>query len=644
MKRILTSLTAFVMLFANIAVAKNQLLPLEAFASIPDVSHVTMSPNGKLIASLVRLNTDKQQGAIINILDIDTRESIFPVQTDNEKFVILSMSWASDDLLLVEAKFPAVRYGTPTTETRIITYSVSKKKISNLLSRFGLKKFKWMPQIQSNIIDYLPNDEKHIFLGINGLGNKPQYESVIQVNLNNGNVRFKQPAESNITDWVTDRQNRIRIGIYRKDTQYRIYEQADAHKDRRILWEFEAFEEDQVWPMGFAEDKDILYVQAYHEGYEAIFKVNLQDPKLTKELVFSKEFSDVNGSLIYSKLKKKVIGIDDGDESEYTFWDKEYIGLANGLNKALPDYRNYITQFSENERRYIVYSTNAKEAGIYFFGDRDAGQLLPIAYRYKQLSPDVLADTEILTYQARDGLEIQAFLTTPKGQEAKNLPTIIFPHGGPISYDSNSFDYWTQFFANRGYAVLRMNFRGSAGYGYDFMKAGLKNWGLDMQNDVEDGTRWLIERGTADPNKICIVGASYGGYAALMGVATTQDLYQCAVSVAGVTDIEYLVKSSRRYTNFEIVKKQIGDDYDALYERSPLSKAKDINVPVLLIHGDKDRVVRVQHSEDMFDELEDLNKPVEYIELENGDHYLSNNKHRINTFMAIEAFLQKNLL
>lgn len=273
----------------------------------------------------------------------------------------------------------------------------------------------------------MPNDEKHILLGINGLGNKPQYESVIQVNLNNGNVRFKQPAESNITDWVTDRQNRIRIGIYRKDTQYRIYEQADAHKDRRLLWEFEAFEEDQVWPMGFAEDKDILYVQAYHEGYEAIFKVNLQDPKLTKELVFSKEFSDVNGSLIYSKLKKKVIGIDDGDESEYTFWDKEYIGLANGLNKALPDYRNYITQFSENERRYIVYSTNAKEAGIYFFGDRDAGQLLPIAYRYKQLSPDVLADTETLTYQARDGLDIQAFLTTPKAKKLKTYRPLFFP-------------------------------------------------------------------------------------------------------------------------------------------------------------------------------------------------------------------------
>ncbi|WP_144211566.1 alpha/beta hydrolase family protein [Shewanella donghaensis] len=620
-----------------------QPLPVEAFASIPDVSHVSMSPNGKKIASLVRLNTDEQQGTIINILDIDTRESIFPIQTDNEKFVILSLSWANDDTLLIKAKFPAVRYGTPTTETRLIKYSLSKKKSMNSLSKQSLKKFKWMPQIQSNIIDKLPDSNDHLLLGINGLGNKANFESVIKLNTKNGRFKFVQPAEPNIQDWITDRQHKVRIGIYHKDTQFRIYEQADTGEDRRILWEFEAFAKEQIWPMGFAQDPNILYVKAYNNDLLAIFKVNLTDPKLTKELVFSRKSYDVEGSLIYSNLKQKVIGIDDSDESEYTFWDKEYIGLVNGLNKALPDYRNYITQFSEDERRYIVYSTNTKEAGIYLFGDRDAGQLFPIAYRYKSLTPELLADTKTLSYKARDGLEIEAFLTTPQNKEAKNLPTIIFPHGGPISYDSNSFDYWTQFLANRGYAVLRMNFRGSSGYGFDFMQAGLKSWGLDMQNDVEDGTRWLIEQGVSDPKKICIVGASYGGYAALMGVATTQDLYQCAVSVAGVTDVEYLVKSSRRYSNFEIVKKQIGDDYDALYERSPLSKAKDINVPVLLIHGDKDRVVRVQHSEDMFDELEDLDKQVEYIELENGDHYLSNNEHRIQTFIAIEKFLHKNL-
>lgn len=410
-----------------------------------------------------------------------------------------------------------------------------------------------------------------------------------------------------------------------------------------MLWTFKAFSEDTVWPLGFDADPNILYVRAYHQGFEAIFKVNLTDPNLTKELVYANEATDVEGDLLYSQLKKKVIGISEGDGEEYTFWETEYVGLQNGLKAVLPDAHNYITQFSANERRYIVYSTSSTEPGTYYFGDRDEKTLYPIANRYGKLNSELLANTQHLTYEARDKLKIDAYLTVPKGLEAKQLPTIIFPHGGPISYDSNGFDYWAQFFANRGYAVFRMNFRGSAGYGYEFMKAGLKSWGLEMQNDVEDGTRYLIAQGISDPKRICIAGASYGGYAALMGAAMTPDLYRCAISVAGVTDVAYLVKSSRRHTNYEVVKEQIGDDLDALYERSPISKADKINIPVLLLHGDKDRVVKVQHSREMYDELKSLNKPVEYIELENGDHYLSNNDNRLATFKALDKFLADNL-
>ncbi|BFL86224.1 hypothetical protein LFREDSHE_46740 [Shewanella baltica] len=360
-------------------------------------------------------------------------------------------------------------------------------------------------------------------------------------------------------------------------------------------------------------------------------------------MVYTNEDTDVEGNLLYSKLKKKVIGISEGDGEEYTFWEKEYVGLQNGLKAVLPNAHNYITQFSADERRYIVYSTSSNEPGTYYFGDRDEKTLYPIANRYGRLKSELLADTQYLTYEARDKLKIDAYLTVPKGLEAKQLPTIIFPHGGPISYDSNDFDYWAQFFANRGYAVFRMNFRGSAGYGYEFMKAGLKSWGLEMQNDVEDGTRYLIDQGISDPKRICIVGASYGGYAALMGAAMTPDLYRCAVSVAGVTDVAYLVKSSRRFTNYKVVKEQIGDDFDALYDRSPISKADKINIPVLLLHGDKDRVVKVQHSREMYDELKSLKKTVEYIELENGDHYLSNNDNRLATFKALDKFLADNL-
>lgn len=620
-----------------------QPLPVEAFGSIPDVSHVTLSPNGKKIASVIRLDKPKLKGAIIQIWDLEHNKKSYPVQTDNKKFVILDLYWSGDDILLIKAKFPAVRYGTPTTETRLVKYVISEKQTASAIPRQVLKRLKHIPQFQSAVIDMLPEDENRVLLELAGSGTHSHYESVLKLSLDGGRSKYVQKAKRNIGSWITDRQHNIRVGIYRDETEYRIYEQAKANSDMRVLWQFEAFDEEQIWPLGFAQDPNILYVSAYHEDRKAIFKVNLKDPKLNKELVYSDETYDVNGSLIYSQLKKKVVGINVGDESEYTFWDPEYVAIQNGLEAALPNSNNYITQFSNDERRYLVYSTSSTESGSYYLADRDEKALYPIAQRYSTLSREVLAETETLSYKARDGLEIEAFLTTPLKTEAKNLPTIIFPHGGPISYDSNSFDYWAQFFANRGFAVLRMNFRGSSGYGYDFMKAGLKNWGLEMQTDVEDGTRWLIKEGIADPNRICIVGASYGGYAALMGVATTPDLYQCAVSVAGVTDIEYLVKSSKRYNNYEIVKKQIGDDFDSLYERSPISKVEQINVPVLLIHGTKDRVVRLRHSEEMFDELEDHDKNVEFIELDGGDHYLSNNEHRLTTFKALERFLAQHL-
>lgn len=618
-------------------------LPVEAFASIPDVSSVQLSPDGKKIASIVRVDQPKLKGTVVSILDLETGNKDYAIHTDNQKFVLLSLQWANDNTLLISAKFPANRYGTPTTETRLVKYDLTTRKTTSVLARSVIDRLSWIPQHQGQIIDMMPDDPDNILLSLDGMGEEVGEDSVLRVNLSQGKSAFIQNSKRKIIGWITDRQHKVRISIYNDDTEYRIYEQPEQKTEPRLLWTFKAFSDESVWPLGFDADPNILFVRAYHQGFEAIFKVNLTDPKLTKELVYANQDTDVEGNLIYSELKKKVIGISEGDGEEYTFWDPEYAGLQNGLKAVLPNAHNYITQFSADERRYIVYSTSSTQPGTYYFGDRDEKALFPIADRYRQLSSEQLADTHYLSYEARDKLKIDAYLTVPKGLEAKQLPTIIFPHGGPISYDSNDFDYWAQFFANRGYAVFRMNFRGSAGYGYEFMKAGLKSWGLEMQNDVEDGTRYLINQGISDPQRICIVGASYGGYAALMGAAMTPDLYRCAVSVAGVTDVAYLVKSSRRFTNYEVVKEQIGDDFSALYERSPVSKADKITIPVLLLHGDKDRVVKVQHSREMFDELKSRKKNVEYIELENGDHYLSNNDHRVTTFKALDKFLADNL-
>jgi dipeptidyl aminopeptidase/acylaminoacyl peptidase len=221
--------------------------------------------------------------------------------------------------------------------------------------------------------------------------------------------------------------------------------------------------------------------------------------------------------------------------------------------------------------------------------------------------------------------------------------TILFPHGGPGAREYDGFDYWTSFFANRGYAVFRPNFRGSSGYGYKFAQSQMQGWGLTMQDDLTDAAHWLIAEKIADPQRLCIVGASYGGYAAAMAAVKTPDLFTCAISFAGVSDLRKIVFKSRYYTNKKFVEDQIGNDTDDLILRSPFYQAKTINIPILLLHGESDTVVNVRQSKNFAEKLEELDKPVEYIELENGDHYLSIQANRHATFKAMDKFLKQHL-
>ena len=620
-------------------------LPVEAFASIPDVSHVRLSPNGKHIASLLLDDTAEVPHKIVALFNTETGQFHIPMKNDHEKFMIANLTWASDEILLITALMPSKRFGKKYNESLLIKYNLSTGEAGSVLTKKALKRFDSIPQYQGDVIDLLPKDPEHILLSVSGFSKRVSEPTVIKVNLYNGSFTTEQYYREHVIDWMTDQQHRVRIATHqdRDTTEYRIYEQSEANGDLRLLWKSEAYSEETVIPLGFDVNPNTLYVKAYHEGFYAVFKVDLTDPKLTKELVYKQDNTDVHATLIHSKVTRQAIGIATGDDNEYHFWDKNYKKLVNRLKAALPDTQNYLTQFSNNERRYMVYATSPTQPGLFLYGDRDANRLEVIAAKYSQLTPALLVEPQQISYEAKDGLEIPAYLTLPKGIEAKKLPTIIFPHGGPHSYVSDSFDYWTQFFANRGYAVLQMNFRGSTGLGYEFKKAGMQGWGKAMQGDVDQGTRYLINQGIADPDKICIVGGSYGGYAAMMGAAMNPGLYQCVISFAGVADVEDLVKLSRFYTTHELTKKILGDDYDELYEYSPIRHADKINVPILLIHGDNDKVVQVSQSRDMYRKLDALDKPVEYVEIENGNHYLSNNQHRLMTFKAIEKFLATNL-
>jgi dipeptidyl aminopeptidase/acylaminoacyl peptidase len=279
---------------------------------------------------------------------------------------------------------------------------------------------------------------------------------------------------------------------------------------------------------------------------------------------------------------------------------------------------------------------------MYYLGDRKDKSLTPIFEQYPDLLPEVLTEHKFVTYTARDGTELEGYLTLPLGVDGP-VSAILHPHGGPGARESDGFDYWTSFLVNRGYAVFRPNFRGSTGYGYEFSQSQMKGWGLTMQDDLTDAANWLVEQKIAKPDSMCIVGASYGGYAAAMAAVKTPDLFKCAISFAGVTNLKRLVYKSRGYTNSKFVKNQIGDDSDDLEARSPFYQAKKVKIPMLFLHGEDDRVVDVEQSRMMVDELQDLDKPVEYIEFENGDHYLSIQRNRHAAFKAMDVFLKKHL-
>lgn len=251
-----------------------------------------------------------------------------------------------------------------------------------------------------------------------------------------------------------------------------------------------------------------------------------------------------------------------------------------------------------------------------------------------------------MTYRAADGLQIHGYLTLPTGKD-KGLPLVVLPHGGPASRDTIDFDYWAQALASRGYAVLQANFRGSTGYGNDFLEAGFGQWGRKMQTDLSDGVRFLAANGTIDAKRVCIVGGSYGGYAALAGAAIDTGVYRCAASIAGISDLHRMLKSEKQSAEaaFRYFKQFIGADNandPKLDQVSPLQQIGKIEIPVLLIHGKDDTVVPFEQSRIMADALKKAGRPVDFVILDGEDHWLSSGVTRLKMLQAVTAFLEKN--
>ena len=497
---------------------------------------------------------------------------------------------------------------------------------------------------QASILDALPDDDDHILVTHNKRDKR--LFDVYRINIKTGAETLVAQNPGNITAWNTDHAGKVRAaGATDGVNKTLLYRETEAEPFKPLLTT--NFRE-AVDIVGWTPDSKLMYV-ASNRGRDkaALFEF---DPKTAKEgkLIYENPNVDID-SLGWSRARKVITQtMVNFEKAEPVFFDKESERVYKALKAKLPGYQIGVQSMTKDENLLIVAASNDRTPGTRYVYDVKADKLTKLAEINPAIAEADMAEVKPISYTARDGLTIRGYLTLPKGVPAKNLPVIVNPHGGPWYRDSWGYNGEIQFLANRGYAVLQMNFRGSVGYGRKFWEASFKQWGLAMQDDITDGVNWLIKEGIADPKRIAIYGASYGGYATLMGVTKTPDLYAAAVDYVGVSNMFTFMKSIPPYWKpfLEMMTEMVGDaekDKAQLTATSPALNADRIKTPLFVAQGAKDpRVVKAE-SDQMVEALKKRGVAVEYMVKDNEGHGFRLQENQFEFYDAMEKFLGKHL-
>ncbi len=610
---------------AAVSAKPPDLIPREVLFGNPERSTPRLSPDGKMLAYLAPSDGNATQVFVRTIGKNDDRQ-----MTHDKKRGIRIYFWAFDGEHLLYLQ------DTDGDENHHV-YSVSlKTKLVRDLTPFQ--------GIRAAGVHAAPEHPHEILVGLN-IKNRAKFD-VYRIHLNSGALELDTENPGTVMDWVPDADFKIRAALATTPqdggTDLLVREAVDQKWKKLRHWSFE----ESGSPVGFSKDGKTLYLEGNHDANTS--RLLALDLATGKEKVLAEdETYDVGGVLVHPTRHTIQAVSFNRDKVEWKLLDKD---IAEDF-KALAQVRS--GQFSVSSRdladkTWLVAYTTDDAPTTYYTYDRESRQAKRLFSIQPKLEGLSLAPMKPISFQSRDGLTIHGYLTTPVGVEPRNLPMVLLVHGGPWGRDTWGFNSEAQWLANRGYAVLQVNFRGSAGYGKKFLNAGNREWAGKMHDDLLDAVEWAKHQGVADPKKIAIMGGSYGGYATLVGLTFTPDIFACGVDIVGPSNIVSLLKTIPPYWGpmKAMFAKRVGDikkEEEFLKSRSPLFRVDKIKAPLLIGQGANDPRVNQAESDQIAKALRKAGKSVEYVVYTDEGHGFARPENRLHFFALAEKFLAKHL-
>jgi dipeptidyl aminopeptidase/acylaminoacyl peptidase len=616
--------------------------PLEAYGRLPSLEKVVISPDGEKLA----LVTDAGGQRAVVVETISPAKEVFAAPVGNQK--LRDLGWVdSKHLLITTSTTHDVMFVLgPRSEWSLTDLvDIDRQKMTLLLhdAERGMNVTAAAPQPR------LVNGRWVVFVaGIYFPDATNGQLALYAVDALTGASRLVEPGSPYAEDWVIDDQGKVVAETdYNPSTK-----RWKLRLKQKGLWREALTVEapiDTPDAYGISADGASLLLDLPDHDHWRVKPLRLADGGVGEPIAAADGFDAViEDPRTHRVIGGKVIT----EKTDYVFFDKHDQAVWKAIQAASPGEGVTLESWSDDRNRIVVHIVGPADGDVFGLVDLKTGTTTLIGSEYTGLAAGDLAEVRAITYPASDGRQIMAYLTLPKGRDPKGLPLVVLPHGGPAARDEPGFDWWSQALASRGYAVLQPQFRGSSGPGTDLLAAGYGEFGRKMQTDLSDGVRELAAKGVIDPRRVCIVGASYGGYAALAGVTLEPGVYRCAVSVAGISDLHRFMSwkkdqnggsknsSAIRFWDRFIGAK--GPDDPALDQISPVKRLEKLDAPILLIHGLDDTVVPIEQSQLMLEALKKAGKPAELVTLQSEDHWLSRSETRLQMLEATVKFLEAN--